>query len=207
METRTPARAGELGRRLFRSFPRKGMETSPPPTQFTLLLTGSFPIISPQGDGNNFSSQRSTCKLPGTFPIISPQGDGNHANQIHRLPMKTNNFSDHFPARGWKQFLAKRSVPPVFQAFPIISPQGDGNDIFSYIKKSMSGEAPFPIISPQGDGNKIYCIKQSPFRAAFPIISPQGDGNKQFGIVSNAGMYKLFRSFPRKGMETPYARF
>ena len=75
MET-TPSESDKvnLTSPLFRSFPRKGMETN-----FFVGIRhffSTFPIISPQGDGNVYNGeQRSFGHI--AFPIISPQGDGN----------------------------------------------------------------------------------------------------------------------------------
>ena len=132
----------------------------------------AFPIISPQGDGN--LSFGEARSLAESFPIISPQGDGNRAFAADTS--LTLAFSDHFPARGWKPNPG------------------------SLLKATCATS--FPIISPQGDGNHILC--QSPSRrsaAAFPIISPQGDGNSNT-VAVGASTCTLFRSFPRKGMET-----
>ena len=59
---------------LFRSFPRKGMET------FLFYL------------------RHHTIKA---FPLISPKGDGN-ASASSTSASRASSFSAHFPARGWK---------------------------------------------------------------------------------------------------------
>ena len=88
---------------LFRSFPRKGMETTM---------------------GETMSAANAT--IPTSFPIISPQGDGNPTVLACHCGTRRQPFSDHFPARGWKH-SAQSFVLTLPFSFPIISPQGDGN--------------------------------------------------------------------------------
>ena len=70
----------------------------------------AFLIISPQGDGNERRSVQAVRNMVETFLIISPQGDGNARTDT--LPAAVDpNFSNHFPARGWKPpELAARSA-------------------------------------------------------------------------------------------------
>ena len=113
-------------KRLFRSFPRKGMET---------LWTTTFPLLLMTCFSDHFPARGwkpSMCSewdSASTFPIISPQGDGN-------------------TAFGWSWATIGAS------AFPIISPQGDGNKMEN-LGLTLFFYVAFPIISPQGDGNTI----------------------------------------------------
>ena len=110
-------------------------------------------------------------------------------------------FSAHFPARGWKLWNAASAKAYCDKkAFPLISPQGDGN--FLRRPTSISLTPSFPLISPQGDGNEADTrFFTHPFYS-FPLISPQGDGNLKLLQITVRCLGNLFRSFPRKGMET-----
>ena len=243
METSTPQLVGVmLAAVLFRSFPRKGMETALAFFQTSVQVYQSFPIISPQGDGNlamillgvaliltfpiispqgdgNLIWSPGTTKSE-TFPIISPQGDGNVTLDDREVSRCVCIFSDHFPARGWKPSILEdlTGFNQLFRSFPrkgmetsgFPSPDASVAALLfrSFPRKGMEtprAEAPsplsqtFPIISPQGDGNCPLLRFGDTFSPTFPIISPQGDGNKTFDFIGNL---KLFRSFPRKGMET-----
>ncbi len=86
----------------FLSIPRKGTET------WVLLeserLKASFPIYSPQGDGNSASDTSTSCFGCLSFPIYSPQGDGNLPT-MNPSTFKAMFFviSYLFPARGRKR--------------------------------------------------------------------------------------------------------
>ena len=147
--TSSPIALGQKKTLLFRSFPRKGMETALRAQQHECHLS-TFPLISPQGDGNAILL-RTSCSGIGAFPLISPQGDGNNSistegdsatgkpfplispqgdgNSVHTTYSSSSaSFSAHFPARGWKLHRGLCSFPKAaLTAFPLISPQGDGN--------------------------------------------------------------------------------
>ncbi len=83
-------------------FPARGRKRSPSVLAVVLPPRQSFPIFSPQGDGN---SPRPGIRSPGR-PVV---------------------FSYLFPARGRKLSNPAPSQSAEDQSFPIFSPQGDGN--------------------------------------------------------------------------------
>ena len=110
------------------------------------------------------------------WPLISPQGDGNQAQSgfdgSQSLVLALN-----FPARGRKPEAHRDpKYHGACQFWPLISPQGDGN--WKHCPEMPSKLAFWPLISPQGDGN--HCVRRRAARGLesfWPLISPQGDGN------------------------------
>ena len=107
---------------LFRSFPRKGMETTCPCNILIAVHSASFPIISPQGDGNC----RPVRTLYGRsrfhpFSDHFPARGWKQHQYLHKGDDR-GSFSDHFPARGWKRHLpdsgSARGTYPLFRSFP-----------------------------------------------------------------------------------------
>ena len=135
----------------------------------------AFPIISPQGDGNNCGSCKSTCKVPG-------------------------NFSDHFPARGWKQKLHLEHFDILFRSFPRKGMETKGaKDSSSAIAfSSFSDHFPARGWKPSDEG--LDYRKTSSFSDHFPARGWKHLHQQPI----HQQLVNLFRSFPRKGMETGY---
>ena len=96
----------------------------------SFLVSNSFLLNSPQGDGNIWL--KSCLGGVGSFP-----------------------FSFKFPARGWKLFFPL-GYCPLCSCFLLNSPQGDGN--LSYSSSTPSTKSiSFLLNSPQGDGNTKRC--------------------------------------------------
>ena len=112
---------------LFLSFPRKGTET--------LLHQGidlahraeSFPIFSPQGDGNHFEGFYKYI-LYNVFSYLFPARGRKHGKSLGPPPRGKCLFLS-FPRKGTETSSARRINPRSALSFPIFSPQGDGNTL------------------------------------------------------------------------------
>ncbi|KPQ40568.1 MAG: hypothetical protein HLUCCO16_01855 [Phormidium sp. OSCR] len=161
------------------SFPRKGTETS---------QTASL-------------SQTSSL----SFPIFSPQGDGNKDSPHGVLDDKGYVFPYLFPARGRKQLvLGKRDFPhndP--KVFPYLFPARGRKHTRSTGLVVNLRYWSFPIFSPQGDGNLVRpSDSMRDFYAVFPYLFPARGRKPPQADPPLLWTFRLSLSFPRKGTET-----
>ena len=180
-------------------FPARGWKLLNFPAKFGKKLSTTFPLISPQGDGNQNTHFPRIQFSYSSFPLISPQGDGNEVSLTARSWEEI--LFRSFPRKGmetttsWLDISGERNSV-LFRSFPrkgmeTCGPQPPGrlkppNLFRSFPRKGM--ETKDSRDATQG----VY---------PFPLISPQGDGNPMYSFTSSAISW-LFRSFPRKGMET-----
>ena len=170
----------------------KSVSTNPP---FEGTFSAHFPA-------RGWKRKGSPGENPSSFPLISPQGDGNKNRlaSTSALPCK-GNFSAHFPARGWKRKgLHPHEVQFLFRSFPRKGMETINKVCSPYKTTFFYFSAHFPARGWKQNTQP----ERSRVRYSFPLISPQGDGNNTIPNFLQGKWIPLFRSFPRKGMETAH---
>ena len=131
----------------FNHFPERGWK---PPKLMENVVSTTFSIISPKGDGNKRILLRGR-RNDAAFSIISPKGDGN-ASTATILPIFIVFFFNHFPERGWKQpYTSVNRDSNTYNFFNHFPERG-----WKLVQQTSTEVVPwatFSIISPKGDGN------------------------------------------------------
>ncbi|GEM_PF-1281257 len=211
----------------------------------------SFPIYSPQGDGNEggvvacnydiycvisylfpargrkpiVGYQHWGYLCPLSFPIYSPQGDGNYVlSRTYIIFLAPTVISYLFPARGRKLgFKVRRrfdlsfchghflSIPRKGTETGVRSGRLENYPVISYLfpargrKRNFSSSGSslkrhFLSIPRKGTETRIVLLHDSSFKArSFPIYSPQRDGNHLLSIAERQIPNVISYLFPARG--------
>ena len=163
---------------LFRSFPRKGMETTygfMNSTTFSGSLFRSFPRKGMET--SKFPSTKARSKFfSDHFPARGWKPCTGMFTSAGREPL-LRTFSDHFPARGWKRegsdFMESLMRVILFRSFP----RKGMETIVSVRAAKGANPGSFSDHFPARGWKLLHRYSPLQTLLAFPIISPQGDGN------------------------------
>ena len=134
-----------------------------------------------------------------SFPIFSPQGDGNLVKLVAVKPILDSVFSYLFPARGRKHFLLSHpnSSTSLFLSFPR---KGTETAVLGRKHKRLA-ECLFLSFPRKGTETCIVGGSRAMMRfLSFPIFSPQGDGNGKLEALELSNLVVVFSYlFPARG--------
>ena len=192
----------------------------------------SFPIYSPQGDGNRTEKTTTVGASRGLFLSIPRKGTetlfqsrttGTSSSTspclFLSIPRKGTEtliedreedwlptvFSYLFPARGRKHHRHLLLILRSDCLFLSIPRKGTETP-WIYIGYHLYSLLSFPIYSPQGDGNRKLCFPTLQVAIVFSYLFP-ARGRKLYAKLSSIPSHPsgLFLSIPRKGTETDIA--
>ncbi len=188
----------------------------------------SFPIFSPQGDGNLCRKPLHYPLLRRSFPIFSPQGDGNGytltvedfvewGRLFLSFPRKGTEtgamgtspwsaiscvFSYLFPARGRKPELGAYPPSSSMVVFSYLFPARGRKLVYTFRTPTLALQ---PLLGlflsfPRKGTETVHLLTAGATleRLSFPIFSPQGDGNKR--------LYNNLHIIEKKGLFLSFPR-
>ncbi|KPQ40566.1 MAG: hypothetical protein HLUCCO16_01650 [Phormidium sp. OSCR] len=166
----------------------------------------SFPIFSPQGDGNEVQCEHYERDVVYSLSLSFPRKGTETLHQsTHLTGNREQVFPYLFPARGRKQSSASICTSQTWKSFPIFSPQGDGNlvlqfrdHVFNTVRLSLS----FPRKGTETHTGGVDLIQRK-LTLVFPYLFPaRGRKPGECPVGGRGAPWSLSLSFPRKGTET-----
>ena len=141
-----------------------------------------WPLISPQGDGND-SSHDVALPAAGVLALNFPARGRKPGVKQFAGTFPCGVLALNFPARGRKlDNCCLCAVGIGYGFWPLISPQGDGNVRMENCGAPRNGRVLALNFPARGRKPNLNGGSKSPLFTFWPLISPQGDGNGGFGL-------------------------